>query len=113
MKHILSEIFPFLEAVLSRWQIWLSGSGFGGAVVIAVALFDKWFDRTLSKKAHFGIFFAAFFVGACFLSWVERDDAWRAAQNELETQKHNYAGQLQQAHDEYGNGIPHCNVSLR
>ncbi|MDR3752030.1 MAG: hypothetical protein P4K94_11145 [Terracidiphilus sp.] len=78
MGHILSEIFPFLGSVFEHWQIWLSGGGIGGFVVIGVALVEKLWGKSLSKRAHIYMFIIAFFLCACFLSWVDKDDALKS-----------------------------------
>jgi len=78
MGHILSEVFPFLGSVFQHWQIWLSGGGLGGLIVIAAALVEKLFGKSLSKRDHVYLFLVAFFLCACFLSWVDRDDLWDA-----------------------------------
>ena len=75
MGHILSKILPFLASVFQHWHIWLSGGGLGGLVVICAWLIEKLFDKSLSKKSVVYLFLVGFFLGSCFLSWVDKDDA--------------------------------------
>ena len=102
MKHILSEIFPFLESVFAHWQIWLSGGGLGGIVVLVLALTERLTKWSMSRRAHVGVFIVAFFVCACFLSWVDKDDSLQAARKDLQNQKQQFSSELEQAHNDYG-----------
>ena len=79
MGHILSKVFPFLQSVFTHWQIWLSGGGIGGFVVITVGLVEKIFNKPLSKRAYIYLFLICFFLCSCYLSWVERDDQLQVA----------------------------------
>lgn len=109
MGHIFSELFLFLGSVFSHWQIWLSGGGLGGFIVIAVALVEKLWGKSLSKRVHVYLFLVAFFLCACFLSWVDKDDAlkserdtyttdsnqWRSNYATLQSNCNNLSSQLQ------------------
>jgi|GEM_PF-2008480 len=78
--HILSEVSPFLGSVFSHWQIWLSGGGILGLIAIIVPQVEKLCGKSLSKRTHVYLFLIAFFLCACFLSWVDKDDALKSEQ---------------------------------
>jgi hypothetical protein len=75
MSHLLHGALLFIIAVFGRWQIWLSGSGVGGFVVIASSLIEKLFGVSLSRKAHLFIFVIAFFLCSCLLAWIDEHDS--------------------------------------
>jgi hypothetical protein len=102
MGHILHEIWPFLVSVFDHWQIWLSGGGLGGLIVIAATLIERFTEWKLSKRQHFVLFLVAFFLCSCFLSWVDKDDALRESEKEKTGQYGQYSGLLTQAHNDYG-----------
>ena len=69
--HIFSKLWPFLSTVFGPWQIWLSGGGLGGFIVIVVNLIERWVGKPLlSKSASIYLFIVMFFVCSCFLAWV-------------------------------------------
>src|ERR1700758_4204144 len=94
MGHILSKIFPFIASVFQHWQIWLSGGGLGGFIVITVSLFERLAKKSLPIKVHVYIFLIAFFLGSCFLSWVEKDDALIRSESRTKEEAFQYESKL-------------------
>lgn len=87
--------------MFEHWQIWLSGGGLGGFLVIAVALVEKLSGRSLSKRAHVYLFLIAFFLCACFLSWVDKDDALVSERQARVTDKGTYQTKYGSLSDDY------------
>lgn len=74
MVHLLLGLKLFIAAVCTHWQIWLSGSGVGGFVVIASSLVERLTGKSLSRKTHVFIFVGGFFFCSCLLAWIEEHD---------------------------------------
>lgn len=74
MVHLLHGTWLFFVAVFSHWQIWLSGSGVGGFLVVASSLIEKFSGKSLSKRAHLLIFVVAFFLCSCLIAWIDEHD---------------------------------------
>jgi hypothetical protein len=80
MLHLLRGTWEFIVAVFGHWQIWLSGGGIGGFMVIASSLFEKLTGKSFSKRFHLSVFVVAFFLCSCLLAWIdERDSGERLA----------------------------------
>jgi hypothetical protein len=47
---MLSDFWAFIVAVFWRWQIWLGGSGGGGAIVVLVALYHTLWGKEMPKR---------------------------------------------------------------
>ena len=108
MGHILAEVWPFIASVFSHWHVWLSGGGLGGVIVIGVALVERLSNKSLSKRAHIYLFLIAFFLCACFLSWVEKDDSLHAAERTITQNEQQYANSLGAATHAYNDLQAHC-----
>jgi hypothetical protein len=65
----MNEILDWFGTLLSHWQYWLSGSGFGGAVVIATGMYERFRGRTMSSGTYGLVFVVCFLVGASFMAW--------------------------------------------
>lgn len=102
MGHILHEIWPFLVSVFDHWQIWLSGGGLGGLIVIAVAFIERFTKWKLSSAQHAILFLVAFFLCSCFLSWVDKDDALVLAEAQKQAQQKQNEVDLQKINNAYG-----------
>ena len=101
MIHILSEFFAFLASVFAHWEIWLSGGGFGGFIVVGVGVFEKFSEKSLSKRTYFYIFLVSFFVCSCFISWVGKDTALKAAERQAKTNTEKLNTKITEANNAY------------
>ncbi|HET9181530.1 MAG TPA: hypothetical protein VFP59_05305 [Candidatus Angelobacter sp.] len=79
----MQDFWEFLQAVFWHWQSWLGGTGFGGAVVVFVALWERFTSRVMRKRMYAAIFIASFLFGAFFLAWRDQYHAAREAQRHL------------------------------
>ena len=108
MGHILSKVIPFFVSVFAHWQIWLSGGGLGGVIVITATLIERFTNWKLSKRQHVYLFLIAFFLCSCFLSWVDKDDALHGSQQDLASQIGIDQNALTLAHSQYGDLKAEC-----
>src|ERR1035437_1870328 len=83
MADLLSGTLLFLVAVFSHWQIWLSGSGVGGFLVIASSLIERLTGKSLSRKTHLLIFVVAFFLCSCIIAWIDEHDRGMRLEGQL------------------------------
>jgi hypothetical protein len=83
MGHFIHGTGLFLVAVFGHWQIWASGGGFGGMLVLGAALFERFTGRSLSKRTHIALFIVGFFLCACLLSWIDEHDRAERLQAEV------------------------------
>src|SRR5262249_16934282 len=66
----MKEFGLFLKVVFWRWQSWAGGSGFGGAVVVFMALWDRLAPQhRISNRMYVAITIIGFLFGAVFLAW--------------------------------------------
>lgn len=80
----MSDFWKFIVAVFWHWQSWVGGSGAGGAVVVFVALYERWTGHVMGKRMYMSIFIVVFLVGAFFVAWREQYHAAVEAQTKLE-----------------------------
>jgi hypothetical protein len=83
----MSDFWQFILAVFWRWQGWLGGSGFGGAIVVLVSLYERLSGRAMSKRMYVTFFVIAFLFGAFFMAWRDQLHAAIEANKKLDEEK--------------------------
>ena len=72
MIEFVYDLGRFLNAVFWHWQSWLGGSGFGGAIVVGVYVYQEITGRVMSKRMYIAIFMVAFLFAAFFAAWRDQ-----------------------------------------
>ena len=80
---MFSDFVDFIVAVFWRWQSWAGGSGFGGAVVVFITLYQQLSGRTMPKRVYIAIVVVGFLVGAFFMAWRDQYHAALGARAQL------------------------------
>jgi len=100
MLHLLSGAFQFVLAVFGRWQIWLSGGGAGGFMVIVAGVIEKITGRALSRRKYLLIFVIAFFLCSCLLAWIDEHDVRNGLDAKLQTASKQISNQADEFRDQ-------------
>jgi hypothetical protein len=72
----MKDLFDWLGAILSRWQNWASGGGFGGAALILVNLYERLKGWSMPRFWYALIFVVFFVLGASFMVWKDQRRMW-------------------------------------
>lgn len=80
---MISDVGQFLSSVFWRWQSWAGGGGVGGAVLVIIALWERWSGRSMDKRMYFSIIIGAFMLGAFFMAWRDQAMKVRALEKRL------------------------------
>jgi hypothetical protein len=88
------DLGAWFHAVFGHWQNWLSGSGIGGVVTIAVGVLSSLKLWTMPRKWYAITFIGFFFIGANYMAWHDayssmkgRESDLRQSRVELDTEK--------------------------
>jgi len=76
----MKDFLKFLKDVFWHWQSWAGGSGFGGAVVVAVNMYERLTGHTMAKRMYVTIFIIVFLFGAFYMAWLDQYRARIAAE---------------------------------
>src|SRR5207249_3690466 len=80
---MVSEFWNFLVAVFWHWQSWAGGSGFGGAVVVLIGLYERLTGHVMGKRMYVTVVIVAFLFGAFFMAWRDQYHGRLTAEDSL------------------------------
>ena len=81
--EFIYDLGRFLNAVFWHWQSWLGGSGFGGAIVVGVYVYQELTGRTMPKRMYVALFIVAFLFAAFFAAWRDQYHATSEAERKV------------------------------
>src|SRR5579862_7852104 len=85
MRSGFSDFWAFLVAVFWRWQAWAGGSGVGGAIVVAIAMYQQITGKVVPNRVYIAFTVVGFLFCAFFLAWRDQYHAAKEAKARLET----------------------------
>ncbi|HEY1949205.1 MAG TPA: hypothetical protein VGG97_19510 [Bryobacteraceae bacterium] len=69
MGDFFSDLATFISSVFWRWQSWAGGTGFGGAILVIIAVWERWTGKVMDRKLYLSIILGIFIFGAVFMAW--------------------------------------------
>lgn len=83
----MDDFIKWLSLIFGRWQVWASGGGIGGAVVIILYLIERLIGWTMPKNWYVLIFVILFILSASFIVWKDEHQKTSILEQELATEK--------------------------
>ncbi len=76
----MSDFGEFVSAVFWHWQRWAGGSGFGGALMVFLALYERFTGRTMGKRVYISVFIIGFLFLSFYMAWRDQYHATQTAE---------------------------------
>ncbi len=77
------DLGAWFHAVFGHWQNWLSGSGIGGVITIAVGVLSSLKLWTMPRKWYAITFIGFFFIGANYMAWHDAYSSMKGRESDL------------------------------
>jgi hypothetical protein len=85
----MRDFLTWAALLLSQWQHWASGGGFGGAAVLILYLLERILRWAMPKAWYLLIFVGFFILGASFMVWRAEHKLVEDLNSRLEIQQKN------------------------
>src|SRR6266850_7665274 len=84
---MLPDLWMWSTEVFGHWQLWLSGGGLGGAIVLAVYFWERLRGKTMPNRNYVFIFVVVFLFAASFGAWSDEHHNRIAAETAVATNR--------------------------